>query len=74
MDKRISIMEVVLLIVILYLLGSTGYFHYRLAVDNYVRSQEKWKEELTQFLNYNHSIGVLKVQGTPQPAPGGPKK
>jgi hypothetical protein len=76
--KEIRLWELVLLVVMIFVVGSIGYFWYDHAVTKYIQTKEKWINDATAIINYNIQVGKMVTIPTPQmqppPQQGVPKK
>ncbi len=76
--KQITLIELIAVIVVLILFTGLGYtiwqvtdLKYQAMVVNKLTENEKWRNDLTGFLNYNVQIGRLVI---PNVAPSKEKK
>ncbi len=79
--KQITLIELIAVIVVLILFVGLGYtiwqvtdLKYQAMVVNKLTENEKWRNELTGFLNYNVQIGRLVVPIVAPSKQGEPKK
>lgn len=79
--KQITLLELIGVIVILILFIGLGYtiwqvtdLKYQAMVVNKLSENEKWRNDLTGFLNYNVQIGRLVIPTATPPKQGEPKK
>ena len=79
--KQITLIEFISVLVVLIMLFGLGYcvywitdMKYQALVTNKLTENEKWRNDLTGFLNYNVQIGRLVVPTATPPKQGEPKK
>ncbi len=79
--KQITLIEFISVLVVLIMLSGIGYcvywitdMKYRALVTNKLAENEKWRNDLTGFLNYNVQIGRLAVPNVAPSKQGEPKK